>query len=242
MRASYLFTSKSVSEGHPDKVCDRISDEIVDLFFREGPKAGIDPWAIRAACETLATTNKVVIAGETRGSEIGHQRPDRKRGPQRHQGHRLRAGRVPLAKTCDIEILLHPQSADIAARASMRYSPAPTRKRARATRASCSATPPTRPRSLMPAPIFYAHKILRLISEARHSGKEKGASGLQEPGHRAIRERQAGRRARDRGLAQRIDRLAVLVLHGDLALGVQAHSLLAGMAGFRSAAGGCLWA
>ena len=62
MRASYLFTSESVSEGHPDKVCDRISDEIVDLFFREGPKAGIDPWAIRAACETLATTNKVVIA------------------------------------------------------------------------------------------------------------------------------------------------------------------------------------
>src|SRR3569833_2396522 len=67
MRASYLFTSESVSEGHPDKVCDRISDEIVDLFCREGPKAGIDPWQIRAACETLATTNKVVIAGDTRG-------------------------------------------------------------------------------------------------------------------------------------------------------------------------------
>src|SRR5213592_5285112 len=67
MRASYLFTSESVSEGHPDKVCDRISDEIVDLFYREGPKAGIDPWAIRVACETLATTNRVVIAGETRG-------------------------------------------------------------------------------------------------------------------------------------------------------------------------------
>ena len=66
-RSDYLFTSESVSEGHPDKVCDRISDEIVDLFFREGPKAGIDPWDIRAACETLATTNKVVIAGETRG-------------------------------------------------------------------------------------------------------------------------------------------------------------------------------
>ena len=68
-RKSYLFTSESVSEGHPDKVCDRISDEIVDLFYREGPKAGIDPWAIRAACETLATTNRVVIAGETRGPE-----------------------------------------------------------------------------------------------------------------------------------------------------------------------------
>ena len=66
-RKSYLFTSESVSEGHPDKVCDRISDEIVDLFFREGPKAGIDPWQLRVACETMATTNQVVIAGETRG-------------------------------------------------------------------------------------------------------------------------------------------------------------------------------
>ena len=71
-RKSYLFTSESVSEGHPDKVCDRISDEVVDLFFREGPKAGIDPWQLRVACETLATTNRVVIAGETRGPEHHH--------------------------------------------------------------------------------------------------------------------------------------------------------------------------
>ena len=69
-RQNYLFTSKSVSEGHPDKVCDRISDEIVDLFFREGAKAGIDPYAVRVACETLATTNRVVIAGETRGPAL----------------------------------------------------------------------------------------------------------------------------------------------------------------------------
>ena len=62
-RQNYQFTSESVSEGHPDKVCDRISDEIVDLFFREGAAAGLDPWGIRAACETLATTNRVVIAG-----------------------------------------------------------------------------------------------------------------------------------------------------------------------------------
>jgi len=75
MRSSYLFTSESVSEGHPDKVCDRISDEIVDLFFREGAREGGDPWTIRAACETLATTNKVAIAGETRGpSSVTKQR------------------------------------------------------------------------------------------------------------------------------------------------------------------------
>src|SRR6185312_1230389 len=66
-RQNYLFTSESVSEGHPDKVCDRISDEVVDLFFREGPKSGLSEWDIRAACETLCTTNRVVIAGETRG-------------------------------------------------------------------------------------------------------------------------------------------------------------------------------
>src|SRR5881397_3246700 len=67
MRASYLFTSESVSEGHPDKVCDRISDEVVDIFFRLGPKHGYDPKDIRVACETMATTNRVIIAGETRG-------------------------------------------------------------------------------------------------------------------------------------------------------------------------------
>ena len=65
-RSSYLFTSESVSEGHPDKVCDRISDEIVDLVFREAKKVGMDPAQVRIACETLATTNRVVIAGEVR--------------------------------------------------------------------------------------------------------------------------------------------------------------------------------
>ncbi|MEM9355758.1 MAG: S-adenosylmethionine synthetase N-terminal domain-containing protein, partial [Pseudomonadota bacterium] len=64
---TFFFTSESVSEGHPDKVCDRISDEIVDLYFREALSAGMDPWQVRVAAETLATTNQVVIAGETRG-------------------------------------------------------------------------------------------------------------------------------------------------------------------------------
>src|SRR4030081_3019719 len=97
MRASYLFTSESVSEGHPDKVCDRISDEIVDLFYREGPKAGIDPWAIRAAFETPAPTNDQ-IESVVRGAikDIGYEQ----------DGFHW--------EKADIEILLHPQSADIA--------------------------------------------------------------------------------------------------------------------------------
>ena len=113
-RKTFLFTSESVSEGHPDKVCDRISDEVVDAFYREGAKEGLDPWGIRAACETMATTNRVIIAGESRGprnmtvasieaitrdaiKDIGYEQ----------EGFHW--------ANCNIEVLLHSQSADIAA-------------------------------------------------------------------------------------------------------------------------------
>src|SRR5690348_2794404 len=131
-RSSYLFTSESVSEGHPDKVCDRISDEIVDLVFREAKKTGMDPSQVRIACETLATTNRVVIAGEVRvpptllkkdkqgnilTDAAGHPivNPAKFKSTARKA---IRAIGYEQAgfhwKKCKIDVLLHGQSADIA--------------------------------------------------------------------------------------------------------------------------------
>lgn len=171
MRASYLFTSESVSEGHPDKVCDRISDEIVDLFYSEGPKAGIDPWAIRAACETLATTNKVVIAGETRGpkSVTNEQIESVVRDAIKDIGYEQEGFHWQKA---DIEILLHPQSADIAQGVDA-LQPGEVKEEGAGDQGIMFGYATNETTDLMPAPIFYAHKILRLISEARHSGREK---------------------------------------------------------------------
>ena len=74
-RSNYLFTSESVSEGHPDKVSDRISDEVVDLYYRATIEQGLDVWALRCAAETLVTTNRVVIAGEFRGTDCSARAP-----------------------------------------------------------------------------------------------------------------------------------------------------------------------
>ncbi|SVA02501.1 uncharacterized protein METZ01_LOCUS55355 [marine metagenome] len=154
MKRPYLFTSESVSEGHPDKVCDRVSDMVVDAYLSADPLS-------RVACETLATTNKVVLAGEVRGPSIDKDNLiDQVRECIKDIGYEQKGFHW---KNCEIENHLHEQSSDIA----MGVDSGSNKDEGAGDQGimfgfACKDT-----ESLMPAPIYYAHQILLKMAQAR---------------------------------------------------------------------------
>jgi S-adenosylmethionine synthetase len=164
-RQNYLFTSESVSEGHPDKVCDRVSDTVVDAYLAAMPEA-------RVACETLATTNRVVIAGEVRGP--ASITPDHviamTREAIRDIGYEQDGFHWQKA---EIAVHLHAQSADIA----QGVDAAGNKDEGAGDQGIMFGYATDETPALMPAPIFYAHKILEDLTLARKS-KHNGAGVL----------------------------------------------------------------
>ena len=164
-KGHYLFTSESVSEGHPDKVCDRISDAVVDAFLSHDPVS-------RVAVETLATTNRVILAGEVRGPDVVDDRllEEVARAAVREIGYRQEGFHW---EKMGVDVYVHQQSADIAAGVDA----AGNKDEGAGDQGIMFGFACDETEALMPAPIHYSHAILRSMAEARHSG----AAPLLEP-------------------------------------------------------------
>jgi len=161
-RGNYLFTSESVAEGHPDKICDRISDSIVDAFLTADPES-------RVAVETLTTTNRVVLAGEVRGpaSIDGPHMAEIARASIRDIGYEQEGFHW---KEVEVECYVHSQSPDIA----QGVDAAGNKDEGAGDQGLMFGYACRETDALMPAAIYYSHAILRSLADARHSGSEPG--------------------------------------------------------------------
>ena len=184
---NFLFTSESVSEGHPDKVCDQISDAVLDAFLENDIKLGIADDSLvntRLGCETLATTNKIVIAGEGRGQAPLFRKHGDKAVVDRELITRIARDVVRdigydqdgfSYYGADIEVLLHGQSPDIAMGVNAKKKKGGEEEGAGDQGMmfgfACTESEVYEKNSFMPAPIYFAHKILKVLSEKRRSGQ-----------------------------------------------------------------------
>ena len=184
---NFLFTSESVSEGHPDKVCDQISDAVLDAFLENDIKLGIADDSLvntRLGCETLATTNKIVIAGEGRGQAPLFRKHDDKAVVDRELITKIARDVVRdigydqdgfSYYGADVEVLLHGQSPDIAMGVNAKKKKGGEEEGAGDQGMmfgfACTESEVYEKNSFMPAPIYFAHKILKVLSEKRRSGQ-----------------------------------------------------------------------